>query len=241
MRKLRPSAKTKALTAAAHAVFGDAQFTQVKTGVGIVATRWQMGKPMIFKASVGQAHGRHATFQPGFGVSIADAVRASCSAYPFFKKATLKLHDGSSVVLIDGGYCANNPALYALADGIAALKRSPTDIRLLTIGVGHYPEPRDVKWVVKSLWFSLRLLQKTLDVNTQSMEQLRAILYRDVPTVRISDTFDRPDMATDLMESNLQKLNLLYQEGAESFARREEDIKRLLDLLPVTQMTEKGQ
>src|SRR5262249_26076011 len=82
----RRRSRTGALAAAAKEVFGEYRFTDVKTGVGIVATRWAMEKPMIFKASVRQAHGRHATFQPGFGCTIAEAVKASCSAYPFFDK-----------------------------------------------------------------------------------------------------------------------------------------------------------
>ena len=49
---------------------------------------WQHGgifkKPMFFKGSAAQAHGRHATSVSGFGCTIADAVRASCSAYLFF-------------------------------------------------------------------------------------------------------------------------------------------------------------
>jgi hypothetical protein len=41
---------------------------------------------MVFKASKEQAHGRLGTFKPGFGCTIADAVQASCSAFPFFEK-----------------------------------------------------------------------------------------------------------------------------------------------------------
>ena len=52
---------------------------------------------------------------------------------------------------------------------------------------------------------SVQLLQKTMEINTQSMEQLRNILFKDVPTVRISDTFEQPEMATDLFEHNLHK------------------------------------
>ena len=62
----------------------------------------------------------------------------------------------------------------------------------------------------------------------QSMEQLRAILFKGIPTVRINDTFERPEMATDLMESDLTKLNLLYQQGGESFAKHEDELKVLL-------------
>jgi hypothetical protein len=83
------------------------------------------------------------------------------------------------------------------------------------------------------MWFaryleSVHLLQKTLEINTQSMDQLRAILYKHVPTVRVSDTFQKPEMATDLFEHNLTKLNLLTQRGVESFAVREKQIAELL-------------
>jgi uncharacterized protein len=60
------------------------------------------------------------------------------------------------------------------------------------------------------------------------MDQLREILFKDIPTVRISDTFERPEMATDLMEHNLDKLNLLRQRGSESFASREEKLREFL-------------
>ena len=75
---------------------------------------------------------------------------------------------------------------------------------------------------------SLQLLQKTLEVNTQSMEQLRSILYGGVHTVRINDTFERPEMACDFLEHDLKKLNLLTQRGSESFATREPEIRTYL-------------
>jgi len=71
-------------------------------------------------------------------------------------------------------------------------------------------------------------LQKTLNVNTISMEQLRFILFNEIQTVRINDTFQQPEMATDLLEADLQKLNLLYQRGWESFATHELALRKLL-------------
>ncbi|MBO2636522.1 hypothetical protein I6M42_07565 [Shewanella algae] len=59
-----------------------------------------------------------------------------------------------------------------------------------------------------------QLLQKTLEINTQSMDQLRNILFHDIPTIRISDTFERPEMATDLLEHDLDELNILWQRGS---------------------------
>ncbi len=133
--------------------------------------------------------------------------------------------------MIDGGYCANNPTLYAIADAVSAMKKERNDLRVVNVGVGVYPEPkpRTLKmWFGKKYLVSVQLLQKTLEINTQSMDQLRAILFRDVQTVRISDTFEKPEMATDLMEHDLGKLNILRQRGAESFASREQQLKEFL-------------
>ena len=70
------------------------KFEQMKTGVGIVTTKWEIERPMIFKTSIAQAHGRLGTFAPGFGVTISDAVQASCSAFPFFDRKVVKTDKG---------------------------------------------------------------------------------------------------------------------------------------------------
>jgi predicted patatin/cPLA2 family phospholipase len=231
------SGRTKALDKLVLEVFGELDFTHVKTGVGIVATHWHLEKPMIFKTSVAQAHGRKDTFLPGFGCKIREAVRASCSAYPYFERCVLTTGQGITVELFDGGYCANNPALYAIADGVNALRRPHAELRVLSVGVGMYPEPKHwvtpkymVTWLARACigFTGLQLLQKTLNVNTGSMEQLRAILFDDIRTVRINDTFQQPELATDLLEADLNKLNLLYQRGWESFSSHEQALKDLL-------------
>jgi len=230
MKQKTRDGKSAALADLATKVFGDAKFDDVKTGVGVVATRWVQEKPMIFKGSVAQAHGRHATFAPGFGVLIADAVQASCSAYPFFSRKTVITSAGDKVELADGGYCANNPTLYAIADALVALKHHPDNVRVISVGVGVYPKPKAhgiYNKIINALP-SVKLLQKTLEINTQSMDQLRTILFKHVPTIRISDTFERPEMATDLMEHDLDKLNILRQRGVESYAAKEEQLKEFL-------------
>jgi uncharacterized protein len=221
MRRWTRKGRSAALAALAADVFGGRTFHDVKTGVGIVATHWKHEKPMIFKSSGGQAHGRQSTFEPGFGCTIADAIRASCSAFPFFERTTLTTSKGNHVELFDGGYCANNPTLYAIADALVALEYGAKDVRVVSLGVGIYPEPSKwTSWLARH-FMPLQLLQKTLNVNTQSMDELRNILFRSVPTVRVNDTFAHPEMATDLMEHNLVKLDGLYQRGGESFAKHE--------------------
>lgn len=230
MQKKEPAEKSAALAELATKVFEDKKFDAVKTGVGVVATKWEIERPMIFKGSVAQAHGRVGTFVPGFGVTIGDAVQASCSAYPFFLRKTVTTAMGDRVELIDGGYCANNPTLYAIADALIALKVAREHIRVVSVGVGVYPEPKPglKMWLAKKYIVSVQLLQKTLEINTQSMDQLRDILFKDIKAVRISDTFEKPEMATDLFEHNLTKLNILRQRGAESYASRENSLKEYL-------------
>jgi hypothetical protein len=137
---------------------------------------------------------------------------------------------GDHVELIDGGYCANNPTLYAIADAVIALKVAHANLRVVSVGVGVYPEPplSFKMWLAKKFLLSVRLLQKTMEINTQSMDQLRVILFKDIPTIRISDTFERPEMATDLFEHDLTKLNILRQRGSESFSSREGKLKEFL-------------
>lgn len=231
MQAKSASDKSHALTALSEMVFGDAKFETVKTGIGIVTTRWVEERPMIFKASIAQAHGSKGTFAPGFGVRIGDAVQASCSAYPYFNKKLVVTEKGDKVELIDGGFCANNPTLYAIADTIVAMKMPPENIRVVSLGCGTYP-PKPLSKLSWDHWKKqtpgVQLLQKTLEINTQSMEQLRAIMFKHVPTVRISQSYAEPAMATDLFEHDLDKLNILTQRGAKSYADNEETLKSYL-------------
>jgi uncharacterized protein len=75
---------------------------------------------------------------------------------------------------------------------------------------------------------TVRLLQKTLEINTQSMDQLREVLFGDIPTVRISNKYTEPEMATDLFEHDKNKLDLLWQRGRQSFGQHEARLKEFL-------------
>ena len=230
------SAKSAALKKLSKDIFPTETFADVKTGVGIVATRWDFEKPMIFKGSAAQAHGQTSTFVPGFGCTIADAVLASCSAYPYFERPILKTDKGEHVELFDGGYSANNPTLFAIADALKPLKHAPSSVRVVSLGVGTYPEPKQrlaarLKALVAGSLIDVQLIQKTLNVNTTSMEQLTNIFFRDqIPIVRINESFHQPEMATDFLESDLTKLDTLYQRGRQSFARHEADLRTLLGI-----------
>lgn len=225
--------RTNALHKLSRVVFEDQSCDVFKTGIGIVATNWKEERPIIFKSSVNQAHGSKGSFEPFFGIPVADAIIGSCSAYPFFSPHTVKKSNGDLVELADGGFCANNPTLYAIADATAALKVAAESIRVVSLGVGTYPAPSIWKRARRLFtnWELIRhvpnadFLQKVLGTNTCSMEVLRGILFKNVETIRISDSFVEPEMATDLMEHDLNKLNRLVQKGRLSFAAYEEGLK----------------
>ena len=235
MKPERPAERTAALHELANTVFAETTVADLKTPVGIVATNWKEERPFIFKGSPAQAHGSLGSFVPFFGCKIADAVIASCSAYPFFHTHTVDTSKGRTE-LGDGGFCANNPTLYAIADATQALKLPQERIRVVSLGVGSYPAPSFWKKVgrVRGGWGLIRhglnsdFLQKILDTNTGSMEQLRGILFGNVQTIRISDAFVEPAMATDLLEHDLTKLNRLVQKGRISYQKNE---ARLLEFL----------
>ncbi len=232
MAQVFASGKSEKLNELALEVFGDCSFKQLQTRLAIVATNWKLEKPLIFKTHPDQAFGRTATFEPGFGIPVADAVVASCSAYPFFEKKDLTASDGREFEAIDGGFCANNPSLFAMTDATNSLGIERSSIRLLSIGCGQYPEPKKGLFSISryaSKLTSVKLLKKTLESNINSMEQLLNLTYSDVARVRVNDRFSGPDMATDLFESNLALLDTIFQAGSNSFSVREEDIRTLLN------------
>jgi len=236
MKEKKPGSRSAALRYLATEVFGTTNVSDFKTRIGIVATNWKEEKPFIFKASVAQAHGSTGSFVPFFGCSVADAVVASCSAYPFFDTVTLKTTKGV-LELGDGGFCANNPTLYALADATGSLGYPQKNVHLVSLGVGSYPPPSFWKRAgrIRGGWGMIRhglnsdFLQKILDTNTGAMEQLSTILFKEVPTTRISDAFVEPAMATDLLEHDLSKLERLLHKGRLSYAKNEALLKELLD------------
>ena len=158
-------------------MFGDPRFDAFKTDIGIVGTRWEDARPIIFKTNPGQAFTGAGAFEPGFGCTIADAVIGSCSAYPFFLKKMVTTGRGDKIEVRDGGFVANNPTLYAIADATGSLAHPAENVRVVSVGVGEYPAPKLAatsvrKWFSK--WPTVKFAQ-VLEINTQSMDELRRV------------------------------------------------------------------
>lgn len=237
MGEKKPSLRTAKLKELAKEVYGNKRFDSFKTNIGIVTTNWLTKTPKIFKANIGQAHGSVGTFVPGFGCYIRDAVAASCSAFPFFDRLTFHNLENEEFECIDGGFCANNPTLYAITDVELAFKISRENIKLLSIGTGEYVDvPPSLKLqtatclgrIFVNKQINTNTINRILEVNVQSMDQLRRIIYGDIETVRISDSFPSKDLATNLMETDIAKLKKLHQNGRNSFSKYESEIKKII-------------
>jgi uncharacterized protein len=220
--------RTAALKKNAYEILGDTRFDAFRTDIGIVTTHYDRTKPMIFKSSVRQAHGSVSTFQPGFGCTIAEAIVASSAAFPFFHRAHLVTANQGSPELIDGGFVANNPTLLAIADAVKAYGIQRENIKVLSLGVGMYKEPQ------KKLFYRIlfkfpaaKLALKIFEASSVTVEQLRLILFPDIDCIRINDAYPQDEYETDLLESDLAKLNKLRTLGRESFGRRERQIQEL--------------
>ena len=225
------SSRSRKLEKHAQSIFGDAKFGAFKVNIGIVAMHYDYTKPMIFKSSVQQAHGRHSTFEPGFGCKIADAILASCAAFPYFKRVTVETVNQGEPELIDGGFVGNNPALFALADAVKAFGTSLDAIRMLSLGVGEYPEsPMGFCHRMIRGNSGYQLFEKVVSANTNTIEQLRQVLFPDVQAVRVNDAFTDNQYSTNFLESDKDKLQKLMDLGRESFGKYEEDVKALFNL-----------
>jgi patatin-like phospholipase/acyl hydrolase len=228
MKHRRRADRTTALEQCVREILKTARFEDMKTNIGIVVTNYETEKPMIFKSSVQQAHARTATFQPGFGVSVAEAILASAAAYPFFEQRRVKTTNQGEPEVVDGGYVANNPTLFAIADAVNAYRMPHEQIKVLSIGVGVYNEPK--RSVFHRLLFSrpiVRLAIKVLGANTNTIETLRTILFNDIACVRINDAFPDQQYATDLLEYDPAKLLKLHTLGRESFAKKEQEFRKI--------------
>ena len=223
--------RSRALAKVGKELFKQDKFDAFQTFVGIVATNWAMERPLIFKSSVKAAYNLKETFLPGFGCTISEAVQASCSATPYFNSVELNLQNVGPTFCRDGGFAANNPALFALTDALKSFGHPAAQIRLLTLGVGHYPEPKQglLAKILKRVP-TAHLLQKTLNVNANTTAQLVKFLCNDVQHLRVSDRFESPELATDFLEYRVSKLQQLVVRGRQSFADEEQNIRNLFNL-----------
>ena len=148
-----PSKKTAALEKLAKEVFGELRFDDFKNDIGIVGTRWQDGRSIIFKTNRKQAFTGARTFEPGFGCTIADALVGSCSAYPFFLRKLITTGRGDRIVRLKAQRCAvrashrqRSACRARKSDPSSASNFAPFERRCLAVALGS----SELAWVAET-------------------------------------------------------------------------------------------
>ena len=225
-RKIREK-RSLVLREKANQIFIGSKFEDFFTDVGIVATNYENTIPMVFKTSVEQAHGGTATFIPGFGCTIAEAVTASSAAFPLFERVKVKTVNRGDHELIDGGFIANNPTLLAITDAVYSYKIARENLKVLSLGTGLFKEPKPpLKQRLLGKFEMSRLFLKMLEANSNTIEQFRELLFPDVLCVRINESNLQEEYATNLLESDTKKLEKLNAFGIKSFLKYEKELKK---------------
>jgi len=230
MGKLFPAQRTKALNAILLDEFKSDTFDSLKRPIGVVATSLDERKVKIFKSSSTMAQGRKESFKPAWGFSIVDSLMASCAATPFFKQAQLvNDKEGINFSLIDGGFAANNPTLFALIDALRALKKQKDDLLVLNVGTGDFPYRLSPQIICSGCahFFSRNLISEILDVSSNTTGVITQYLLEDIKILRISDSFTQPSLKTNLLENDKVKLAKLFDQGKVSFGRVEAEFNKL--------------
>jgi patatin-like phospholipase/acyl hydrolase len=226
MGKRTKSGKSRKLSELGKVIFQEQRFDAFKTGIGMVAMNYETQKPLIFKNEVKRAHGTKKSFEPGFGVTILDAVEASCAACPIFNKKVLETVNKEKLIAIDGGFIANNPTLFALIDAKKALNLEDEQIRLLSIGVGNYIEkPINTKLKFLNKLEMAQIASRVMVASSNTTEVVSKLLFPELSIVRINDTFSKPEHGTNMLERNPEKLKGMYKLGLGSYAEHEREIK----------------
>jgi hypothetical protein len=187
---------------------------------------------VIFKSSLTMAHGMRESFVPGFGCLIRDAVEASCSAYPFFRIKVVNPSNQARLCLVDGGFSANNPTLLAYVDALSCRSAKDAPIRMLSVGVGQYPQRTPWRGVGSAWNIVTAVGQIELQFSASGRTLAKALEFAARATgtqvVRVDDSFSEPHLAASLLEYDVERLQRLRNKGRSSFGSAEASIREVV-------------
>ncbi|MCY4382259.1 MAG: patatin-like phospholipase family protein [Nitrospinae bacterium] len=221
--------KTNALERHSQRIYGDKTFEEFKLDVGILVTHAEHDRPMVFKRKLNQPHIGPESFLSGEGLKISDAILASCAAHPFLKQKRIATPQLEERTALDGGFTANNPTLFAIADATGPLGVAREDIRILSVGTGSYPDSR--KWTRRVI-AGIRPLKTYMTLSRTSsntVDTLRELFFPDVRTLRINDSFADRGYETDFMEHDPRKLRAIFGLGRKSFESAEAQVREFFE------------
>lgn len=230
MSPLRKKIRSEELRNYLEKEFTGKDFYSFPKPIGIVATNLTNNRQLIFKNSVNQALGSKDTFKPGYGCTIAEAIEASCAAYPLYFHLKNIKNERINAELVDGGYVANNPTLFAIIEARKAFNKELNQIHVLNVGTGTFIEKRTFlgKLIRKFNWVAY--MSNIFQANSQAFDDILEYLFDDVNKLRINDTTTNESLATSLLEYDKDKLEKIFAFGRETYSKYEKNIKSFFEL-----------
>jgi patatin-like phospholipase/acyl hydrolase len=201
-----PEYGVETLTRSLKALFGDSTLRDVTTDVCITAVSLENGRPRFHKSNY------RATYEARLDELLVDVALATSAAPTYFPAHNLKhSHD-----LVDGGVCANNPSMIALAEsgrferkskrGTEPVTNPLKDVVLISIGTGELPSmPYDADTLASA--GLLEWAQHISDVMFQSQSEIahsQASLFLGSQYLRIN-----PLLKFTMSLDDVTKLNSL--------------------------------
>jgi patatin-like phospholipase/acyl hydrolase len=229
MKPYRKKVRSTELKKLLEKEFGKKTFKDFPKPIGIVTTNLTKERPLIFKTNINQALGSKDTFNPGFGCSIAESIESSCSAYPLYFHLKNIKNEEINAELVDGGYIANNPSLFAIIEAVKAFHKKFEDIKLLNIGTGTFIEKKSIFKNFLGIFSWLTFIGNIFQANSRTSDIILENLCIDVQKLRIDAETTNEKLKTILMECDKDKLERLFSFGRETFSKYETSIKEFLN------------
>ena len=192
---------------------------EIATPLMITSSEISRSNVHIFRSNYGS---RYSEIVPtGKGVSLRNAILASCAAPTFFAPKSM-----DNALLADGGLWANNPSTIALTEAFSAFGKDPQDVRILSIGTGHsvnmYSDRRG--WGFLTGWGGAKLTSYVMTLQSQaSADIVQRLLKQNYLRINAEidfwelDTLTQLDTLKSLASRDFEK----NAEGIEAFLRRE--------------------
>lgn len=188
-KKVRPAYKSiyenKELKKHLGAALGEVRLGEIRKPLLIPATDIGYGGVHVFKSAYSEG------FTRDTGVSLVDAVLASCSAPTYFDPVKV-----NEYLLADGGLWANNPSLAAVIDAQRRLGVDIRNIKVLSLGTGHarnsYGVDQEKCWGLLNGWKGKEFINFLVSLQAQSTNNYLQLLLKPEQVFRIDFESDQP-------------------------------------------------
>ena len=174
---------------------------EIATPLMITSSEIAKSEVHIFRSHYGHSDSE-GTPPTSKGVSLRDAILASCAAPTFFAPKSVE-----DLLLADGCLWANNPSTIAATEALSAFGKAAQEIRMLSVGTGHsvnmYRQKRG--WGFITGWGGAKLTSYVMTLQAQASAHTAKLLLKG-NYLRINPEIDRWEIDSLTQLDNLKSL-----------------------------------